>query len=178
MLQVQLTLAQPSWPIRTLNSSPRIPQSMRTRMAAAKRALLQGECHLPILQSRSESKRQGQLSPALQPDRSSKSAPTVNRFPSGNYHCIAPSLVNRPTKAGIPGWAGAGRFARAYGAHRDGRGIRLIGHAHHKSRSRAGPENGHPGVPAGVSCPIDTDPQRKNPHQKPLKANIPQAPTN
>jgi hypothetical protein len=61
--------------------------------------------------------------------------------------------LNHPNKAGIPGWAGAGRFARAYGVTRDGGGIREEIDADQGRCSRAWPENGYPGVPAGARDP-------------------------
>ncbi len=62
---------------------------------------------------------------------------------------------NLPTKAGMPGWSGAGRFARAYGALRDGGGIHDETDAIHECCSRAWPENDHPGVAAGLGSPIE-----------------------
>ena len=57
---------------------------------------------------------------------------------------------NHPIKAGMPGWSGAGRFARAYGSQRDEGCICLEVPVHHDCCSRAWPENGHPGVSAGA----------------------------
>jgi hypothetical protein len=50
----------------------------------------------------------------------------------------------RPNKAGMPGWAGAGRFARAYGLPRDDGRICLEATINKNYRSRAWPEYATP----------------------------------
>jgi hypothetical protein len=67
-----------------------------------------------------------------------------------------------PKKAGIPGWAGAGRFARAYGAPRDG-GCNTLRSARNQNHcSRAWPENGHPGVAAVSRSPKNTEAEKQH----------------